>query len=61
MDSNTVLRYRLCGLPLVGIYDRRETMKEYLEVFLTALAMMAAMSIGGLMLIGLFWLAKQVL
>ena len=36
-------------------------MKEYLEVFLTALAIMAAMSIGGLMLIGLFWLAKQVL
>lgn len=39
-------------------------MKEYSEVFFTAfqlLAIMAAMSIGGLMLIGLFWLAKQVL
>lgn len=36
-------------------------MKEYVEVFFTSLAIMAAMSIGGLMLIGLFWLAKQVL
>lgn len=46
MDSNTVLRYRLCGLPLVGIYDRRKTMKEYLEVFFTALGQAGSLRDG---------------
>ena len=35
-------------------------MRQYLEVFYTTLVILAAMWIGGLMLITLLWLAKQV-